>query len=173
MDRLVRDLLDLSSLEAGRLRLAPHPIDPASLVADVVAMQAPLADAAGVALVADAAPGVPDAVLDRDRIVQVFSNLVGNALAFTPAGGTVTVRCRPDADGLRFEVEDTGRGIAEADQPHVFDAFWRSPESRGGTGLGLAISRGLVEAHGGKIGFTSAPGRGTTFFFTVPRAAQT
>ncbi len=170
MERLIRDLLDLSSLEAGRLRLDAQPLDAAALVAEVVAMQAPMTDHAGVRLVADAPPDAGELVADRDRVVQVFSNLVANAIAFTPRDGTITVRCRAAGDAVRFEVADTGKGIAPSDQPFVFDAFWRSSDSRQGTGLGLAIARGVVEAHGGTIGVASEPGRGTTFSFTMPRA---
>jgi signal transduction histidine kinase len=170
MDRLIRDLLDLSSLEAGRFTLAVQPFDAAALVADLVATQAPLAEHAGVALASEVAPDAGTAAGDRDRLLQVLANLVGNALAFTPRGGSVVVRCRREGAALRFEVQDSGKGIPAADQPRVFDAFWRSGESRQGTGLGLAIARGIVEAHGGTIALASEPGRGTTFFFTLPAA---
>jgi signal transduction histidine kinase len=170
MDRLVRDLLDLSSLEAGRLGLRRRPVDPTTLVADVLAQQAPLAEYAGVALASDVPADAPWIAADRDRVQQVLSNLIGNALAFTPRGGSVTVRCRPEAGALRLEVADTGKGIAPEERRFVFDAFWRSQDSHQGTGLGLAIARGIVEAHGGTIGFRSEPGRGTTFHFTVPLA---
>jgi signal transduction histidine kinase len=170
MDRLVRDLLDLSSLEAGRLGLRQRPVDPATLVADALAQQAPLAENAGVALASDVPADAPWIAADRDRMQQVLSNLIGNALAFTPRGGSVTVRCRSEAGTLRLEVADTGKGIAPGERRFVFDAFWRSQDSHQGTGLGLAIARGIVEAHGGTIGFRSEPGRGTTFHFTVPLA---
>jgi signal transduction histidine kinase len=173
MDLLVRDLLDLSSLEAGRFKLAVRPLDPAALLIELLGQQAPLADHGGVALASDVSLPVPTIVADRDRIMQVLSNLIGNALAFTPRGGAITVRCRAAGDALRFEVADTGTGIAPCDRAHVFDAFWRSPDSHEGTGLGLAIARGIVEAHGGAIGFESEPGRGTTFHFTVPLAPPT
>jgi signal transduction histidine kinase len=171
MDRLIRDLLDLSSLEAGRFTLSPRPVDPAALVTDLLDQQAPIAEEAGVTLGAEVPPDAPAIAADRDRIAQVLSNLIANALAFTPRGGAVTVRCLPAGDALRLEVVDTGAGIAPSARPHVFDAFWRSADSHQGTGLGLAICRGIVEAHGGVIGFDSEPGRGTAFHFTVPLAS--
>jgi signal transduction histidine kinase len=170
MDRLIHDLLDLSSLEAGRFTLARAPVDAAGLLAEVVAQQAVLADQAGITLSAEPTPGAARVSADRDRVLQVLSNLVSNALAFTPRGGRITLRARPADGTLRFEVGDTGKGIALADQRFVFDAFWRSADSHQGTGLGLAIARGIVEAHGGAIGLESEPGRGTTFHFTVPLA---
>jgi signal transduction histidine kinase len=168
MDRLIRDLLDLSSLEAGRLGLRATPTDAAALVADALAQQAPLAEYAGVALVAEVPALVPRIAADRDRLQQVLSNLLGNALAFTPRGGTITVRCRSGDGEVRFEVADTGKGIAPEERRFVFDAFWKSRDSHQGTGLGLAIARGIVEAHGGRFGFESEAGRGTVFHFPLP-----
>ena len=171
MERLVRDLLDLSSLEAGRLALRPRAVDPAALVTDALAQQAPLAESGGVALAADVPADVPRIRADRDRILQALSSLVSNAIAFTPRGGAVAVRCRADDGALRLEVEDTGGGIAPSVRHLVFDAFWRPQDSHQGTGLGLAIARGIVEAHGGTIAFESEPGRGTTFRLTLPLAS--
>ena len=170
MDRLIHDLLDLSSLEAGRFTLTRAPVDAAALLAEVAAQHATLADHLGVALAAEPPEGAPRIAADRDRIQQVLSNLVANALAFTPRDGRITLRALPAPGAVRFEVEDTGKGIAPAEQGLVFDAFWRSEDSPNGTGLGLAIARGIVEAHGGAIGVRSEPGRGTTFYFTVPLA---
>lgn len=172
MERLIRDLLDLSTLEAGRFRLSVGPVEVEPLLADVVAQQAPLAEAAGVSLVTELAAGLTPVAADRDRVVQVLSNLVANALVFTPRGGTVALRARADDGALRLEVADTGRGIPAPDQRRVFDAFWRSDDSPQGTGLGLAICRAIVEAHGGSIGVTSAPGGGATFHFTLPCSAR-
>jgi signal transduction histidine kinase len=106
--------------------------------------------------------------LDRERVQQVLSNVVGNALQFTARGGSVTVRTTLEPDHARVEVRDDGPGIAPEDLPHVFDRFWKSG-SRRGTGLGLAIARGIVEAHGGRIWVESRLGEGSTFVFTLPR----
>ncbi len=170
MERLIHDLLDLSALDAGKFRVEPAPQEVAPLLADALSLLAPLAAEKGVRL--EARPPSAGAIrCDRERMLQVLSNLLGNALAFTPAGGRIEVRCEPGGGGdAVFSVADTGVGIPEEDQPHVFDRYWRSMASRRGSGLGLAIAKGIVEAHGGRIWFESRPGEGTTFHFTLPRA---
>jgi signal transduction histidine kinase len=114
---------------------------------------------------------IPDLWADRDRLLQVFDNLIGNAVKFTAPGGCITVGAGlRDGDAL-FWVSDTGPGIAMEDQPHVFDRFWQVRRTRRtGAGLGLAIVKGIVEAHGGRVWVESTPGRGSTFFFTIPTA---
>jgi signal transduction histidine kinase len=110
---------------------------------------------------------------DRERILQVLANLVGNAIKFTPPGGCITLTARPDGDGgmVTLSVRDTGCGIEPDQIERVFDRFWSTREGTvGGAGLGLAIARGIVEAHGGAIGVESEPGGGTTFRFTLPVA---
>ena len=107
------------------------------------------------------------------RILQVFENLLGNALKFTAPGGSVTVGAARQGSHVLFWVDDTGPGIATEDQPYVFDRFWRArPEKRSGAGLGLPIVKGIVEAHGGRIWVQSDPGRGSTFLFTIPQPAN-
>jgi signal transduction histidine kinase len=115
----------------------------------------------------------PPVRADRDRVLQVFSNLVGNALKFTPPGGVVTVGAAPEEGAVRFWVRDTGPGIAPEDVERLWDPFWQAdgPARSGGAGLGLAITRGLVEAHGGRVWVESQPGAGTTFGFTLGIAA--
>jgi signal transduction histidine kinase len=111
---------------------------------------------------------------DRDRVLQVLGNLIGNAIKFTPEGGTIKVRAeqRGAAEAL-FSVADTGPGIASDELPHVFDRYWQAKKkARCGTGLGLSISKGIVEAHDGRIWVESAPGQGATFFFTIPVEAD-
>jgi signal transduction histidine kinase len=107
---------------------------------------------------------------DRARLMQVFSNLLGNALKFTPEGGHIHVRAELEGEGaVRVSVADTGPGIPADDVPHLFDPFWQSKDGAAlGTGLGLAIARGIVEAHGGTISVDSRPGEGSTFTFTLP-----
>jgi len=115
--------------------------------------------------------GNPSRVLaDRSRIFQVFSNLVGNALKFTPKGGAIDVRGRLNGDEALFTIADTGAGIPPENLPHLFDRFWQARETRrAGAGLGLYIAKGIVEAHGGRLWVESKLGVGTTFFFTLPR----
>jgi signal transduction histidine kinase len=110
---------------------------------------------------------------DRDRLDQVLSNLLGNALKFTPAGGRVGLRAWQVDDFVQISVEDSGAGIPAQDVPHLFDRFWQGDRaSRAGAGLGLAICKGIIEAHGGRIWVESTLGRGTTVHFTVPCAAD-
>jgi signal transduction histidine kinase len=108
---------------------------------------------------------------DPLRVSQVVGNIVGNAIKFTPEDGSVTIRSVPNGNHVAFHVTDTGPGIAATDMDHLFDNFWQARNNdHRGVGLGLAIAKGVVEAHGGKIWCDSAPGRGSTFSFTLPRA---
>jgi signal transduction histidine kinase len=119
-----------------------------------------------------APPGLPPVEADRARMIQVFSNLVGNAIKFTPPDGRIEVAIHDTESGsVSFSVRDTGTGIAPDALPHVFDRYWQPEQTRGqGTGLGLAIAKGIVEAHGGRISARSRLGEGSTFFFTLPVA---
>ena len=171
LNRLVEDLRTLALAEAGQLPLQRTEVDPAALVERVVAKFHPLTVAKSVTLEVDAPPELALALMDSQRIEQVLTNLLANAIRHTPAGGTVSVSARSDQD-LVVEVSDTGPGIAPADLPHVFDRFWRGDKSRardrGGAGLGLAIARQLVEAHSGRIWVESEPNAGSTFGFALP-----
>jgi signal transduction histidine kinase len=172
MTRLTRDLLDLSALESGQLRISPQPESPAALVKSACAQHEVAAAARSVSLQGEAPADAPQVAADRDRIDQLFGNLIGNALRFTPAGGRILVTARPVADGVRFAVTDSGRGISDDDLPHVFDRFWQGKRSEGGgAGLGLAIASRIVEAHGGRIGVESETGEGSTFWFSLPQAS--
>ncbi|MGH2559996.1 MAG: sensor histidine kinase [Thermomicrobiales bacterium] len=167
---LVGTLLTLARADAGQLALSPAPFDLAATV-DLVAEQfAPQAAAAGVTLHRETNPC--PVVADEDLLVQVLVNLVANALAHTPPGGTVTLGCRFNSAAAHLWVADTGSGIALEHQARVFDRFYRVHPARsrahGGAGLGLSITRTIVEAHGGKIVLTSAPGKGTTVEVALP-----
>ena len=117
---------------------------------------------------------MPDVWADRDRLLQVFDNLIGNALKFTPPGGHIRVGAALNEDEVQFWVADTGVGVAAEDLPHVFDRFWQAHKAeRRGTGLGLTIVKGIIEAHGGRIRVESTLGMGTTFFFALPTADHT
>src|SRR5690606_15386849 len=115
--------------------------------------------------------GLPGILADRDRILQVLSNLIGNAIKFTPEGGTIEVRVDSGSEGVCFSVADTGPGIPAEDLPRIFRPFWQAEgRSLEGAGLGLMIARGIVEAHGGVIRVDSREGKGSTFSFTLPVA---
>jgi PAS domain S-box-containing protein len=170
MDRMIQDLLDVARIEAGQLRIDPWPSAPVDLVAEAIALMEPLADERGIRLAAAVVEACPVVRADRDRVLQVFSNLVGNALKFTPAGGTVTVGAAPEGEAaVRFSVRDTGPGIAAEDVERLWEPFWQAegPARRAGAGLGLPIARGIVEAHGGTVGVESQLGVGTMFWFTL------
>ena len=172
MDGLIDDLLEVSRVDRGAMALDLHDHAPDALVAQAADMLRPLAESAGLALDVrgDAAGAVVRA--DDRRIVQVLSNLVGNAVKFTPAPGAVELVTELGDEECRISVRDTGPGIPADQVPHLFGAFWQARHAdRRGLGLGLAIARGIVEAHGGRIWAESEVGRGTTFSFTLPFAA--
>jgi two-component system sensor kinase FixL len=169
MQRLRQDLLDVATIEQGGLSIEWDSWHPASVVTEALEAFAPLAAEKGIALAGEVEDGVPEVEGDRERVIQVLANLLGNAVKFTPAGGRVELRVQAAPDEVRFAVRDTGPGIAPENQAHVWDRFWKSRTSnRHGAGLGLAIARGIVEAHGGRIGLESAVGEGSTFTFTLP-----
>jgi signal transduction histidine kinase len=172
LSRLIVDLLDLSRIEAGRMELRLQPIAVAELVNDVVDGLRSIAGAKSVALEVRHIDGLPPVHADRDHLTQILTNLIGNAIKFTPGGGRVEVRTAPRESGVvHVSVSDTGCGIAAEDLPKVFDKFYRSasvlPEARG-AGLGLAIAKSLVELHGGQIWVDSVYGSGSSFSFTIP-----
>jgi signal transduction histidine kinase len=172
MDRLIRDLLDMASLQAGQVKLDPARYEVGELVREGLVLLEPLAIEKGIELRTRLPRERCWVCCDRERFFQVLSNLVGNALKFTPEGGTVTVEARAEGDFMRFSVRDTGPGIPAEALPHLFEPFWQAKDTaRMGTGLGLTISRGLVEAHGGWLEAHSEEGQGSLFSFTLPRAA--
>lgn len=175
-DGLIQDLQDVSRIAAGRLRVEQRPLAPAALLHEAAELFAPVMADAGVALRRDIPDTLPLVDGDPQRLQQVLSNLLGNAVRFTPEGGRVTLSARvlPAEGGggpawLRVAVADTGPGIPAADLPRLFERFWQAPRLlRAGSGLGLFIARGIVEAHRGTIGVDSTEGEGSTFWFTVP-----
>ncbi|RYZ42463.1 MAG: PAS domain S-box protein [Myxococcaceae bacterium] len=168
-NRLIQDLLDVARMEGSSLSVEREVLDVAPLVREAVELHRALAEAKSLHLVAIVPEGLPPVLADRGRTLQVFSNLMGNALKFTPEGGSITLRVQAEAGQVRFSVSDTGPGIPPEDQPHLFEPFWQAHARRKeGAGLGLAIVKGLVEAHGGHLGVESHPGAGSTFFFTLP-----
>ena len=168
MNRLVQDLLDVAKLEAGRVAISTRAVSVAPLVSEAASMLSPLADEHGLRLEAVVADGLQQVVADEGRVIQVLSNLVGNAVKFTQAGGTITIRAEDAPGGVRFSVSDTGVGMTTEQLSKLFGQFWQAnPADRRGIGLGLSIAKGIVEAHGGRIWVESTPGVGTTFHFTL------
>jgi PAS domain S-box-containing protein len=173
MNRLIQDLLDVASIEAGRLSLERGREAASSIVARALRMFDVEAESRHIELLSDAPTELPTLFVDGSRIVQVLGNLLRNALKFTPDGGRIAVRAAPIAGNVVFSVADTGPGIPLADQARVFDRYWHSRRTanKRGTGLGLSIAQGIVEAHGGRIWLESTPGQGATFLFSVPADA--
>ncbi|UJR87041.1 sensor histidine kinase [Sandaracinus amylolyticus] len=169
MERLIRDLLDLAAIQAGRLTIVEKPEDPREIIAEALELQEPLAREKELRLVADVALAPVAVRCDRERVLQVFSNLLGNAIKFCRRGETITVRAAVRDRELEITVADTGPGIAPAELPHVFDPYWSARRhARRGTGLGLYITKGIVDAHGGTIRADSTIGVGSSFTFTLP-----
>jgi signal transduction histidine kinase len=173
MSRLVGDLLDIVSIEAGKLAVATELADPIAVVTEAVEVFQAQATAGGISLVAEIVPPVPPIPLDSARLLQVLVNLLSNAFKFTPRGGTIVVHVECAEPDLRFTVRDTGAGIPTEQLMSVFERFVQVREDRRGMGLGLYISKCIVEGHGGRIWVESTLGHGSAFFFTLPlRAAS-
>lgn len=168
--RMIRDLLDVASIEVGRLSIERRQVALPPVLDRAVELFSREASERGVALRVAPMAAVPEASGDEERLVQVLANLLGNALRFTDRGGEVSVGARR-ADGfVEIYVRDNGAGIPPSELPRIFDRYWsvRRNAPKGGTGLGLAIARGIVEAHGGRLWAESEVGKGSTFRFTVP-----
>jgi signal transduction histidine kinase len=168
MMHLITDVLDASAIEAGRLSLTPRPEDSRTLVHDALDLLRPLAAAKDLTVRTDRADSI-GVSCDRERVLRVLSNVIGNAIKFCPERCTITIDVERLDHSVCFSVRDSGPGIAAADLPHVFDRHWHADASAGGgSGLGLFIAKGIVEAHGGRIWVDSKPGAGSTFCFTLP-----
>lgn len=171
LSRLVEDLRTLSLAESGTLTLHREPIDVDALVRETADSFGSQAEPAGVAIDVDVPSGLPQVDADPVRAREVLTNLIANALRYTPRGGRVSVQARRAGDAVAVDVRDTGAGIAPELVGRIFDRFYKSAESRG-AGLGLAIAKQLVEAHGGEISATSVLGEGTDIRFTLPVEAS-
>lgn len=174
--RLVNEVLDLTKIEAGQMKLAYARFPVARLLREAESILRDLADRSGIELAVDLDDLPPDLSMcaDEERVKEVLLNLMANAIRFTPPGGNVRVRARLDRERLRVEVTDTGIGIAPQDQERIFEAFQQVDPTRArerrGTGLGLSLARRFVQLHGGEIGVESQLGRGSTFWFSLPLA---
>ncbi len=175
LSRLVSDLRTLSQAESGRLNLSLAQEDLGELVDSIVTATLPEAARKSIGLSYEAEPNVPRAIMDRDRVSQVVTNLLSNALRYTSAGGEVKVAVSSDGGkAVVVSVADNGQGISSEDLPHIFDRFFRGSQPRtnrvAGSGIGLAVVKELVEAHKGRVWVESKEGKGSTFHFTVPAA---
>ncbi|WPB76868.1 ATP-binding protein [Archangium violaceum] len=167
---IVDDLLDLSRLQSGRVELEVRPVSTEAVLEAALAPHQVAADERGVRLSLEQEPGLERVEADPERLQLVLSNLVANAVRHTSRGGEVVARARQEGERVRFEVADTGEGIAPEHQQRIFEKFYRVPgASTGGAGLGLSIAQEIVQAHGGEMGLSSQPGVGSTFWFTLPR----
>lgn len=172
METLVKDLLDFGSIEAGTFSVAPS-VQPASeLLCQAVDLLSSLTAKKSLTLSAHPHDADVSVRCDRHRVLQVFSNLIGNAIKFTPAGGTIAVASAAEPDYVRFSVSDSGPGIPDGQVEHLFERYWQAQGGDGrGVGLGLYIAKAIVDAHHGKLWVDSVPGRGATFHFTLPLAS--
>lgn len=172
MNQLIQDLLDVALVEAGELRVEQARHSAATVAREAVDSQATIAADSKIEIRLEIDPNVRDVWCDCDhkRLLQVFENLIGNAIKFTEAGGRITVRAVSQEHDVLFSVADTGSGIEAESLPHVFDRFWQAATHARhmGAGLGLPVAKGIVEAHGGRMWVESVPGRGSTFYFTIP-----
>ena len=172
MNVLLEDLLDTSKIEAGRYTVRPVPLDVSQIFEEAYSLLAPLALEKGVDLSFNAEPGL-QINADPERLFQVLSNLIGNAIKFTPRQGIIGISAMSNDEEIVFSVRDSGEGIAPDQLPHVFDRYWTLTENNPtGSGLGLYITQGIVKAHGGRIEAQSELGRGSEFRFTVPKAPK-
>jgi len=176
MARLIEGLRDATMIEAGRFTIATAAEDITALIRDAVETLAPQAEGRRLRLIAELTAELDDELpavaCDRDRVLQVIANLVGNAIKFTPPGGEIRIAAARSDGAVRISVSDTGHGIPASQLPRVFDRYWRGHPDSQGAGLGLFLARAIVDAHGGRIWVESAPGAGAAFHFTLPLAAQ-
>jgi signal transduction histidine kinase len=169
MNRLIQDLLSVTTIEAGRLSIAARKMTVPDLFREASEMLEPTAREKSISLIVNVADDLPAVRADPARVLQVFSNLVGNAVKFTPAGGSITLSATRSDGRVLCSVADTGPGIPAAQIPRLFGKFWQAKRGDGrGVGLGLAIARGIVEAHGGTIDVRSEVGQGSVFSFSLP-----
>jgi PAS domain S-box-containing protein len=170
MDRMIRDLLDIASIDSGRLSIERQSVDAVILLVRAHALFEPMFTAKRIQFTLDVPERLPRIELDEDRILQLIGNLLSNAAKFTGPKGRVTLSARHTGAELIVTVQDTGPGIRRADLPHVFDRFWHGRQTVpvGGTGLGLSIAKGIVDTHGGRIWVDTEEGIGSRFSFSLP-----
>jgi signal transduction histidine kinase len=173
---LITELLDISRIESGKLRVRPEKIDAYDLVLNVLKSISPAAFGKDLKIDMDVPEGLPLVLADSERLFQVFDNLIINSIKFTPSGGKITIFAKEQDDFILFGVKDTGIGISEKDIKKIFEKFYRVDttfnKAIAGAGLGLSIIKSIIEIHGGQIWVESAPQKGSTFKFTIPKARE-
>lgn len=171
MMRLLEDLLDVSRMDAGHFSVNREAQPIGDIMGDVLEMLQPVAAAQGLSIMEDIVAPETQVLADRNRLIQAITNVTANAVKFTPAGGTISLATRNDAEMVTLEITDTGAGIPAHHLPHIFNRFYQveGGPTKTGAGLGLAIVKGIVEAHGGTVEVRSTVGEGTTFSITLPR----
>ncbi len=168
-DGLIQDLQDVSRISASRLRVDCRRVSLSEVVKESADVFEPVMEDAVVRFIRSIDDDLPPVLADRQRLQQVLSNLLGNAVRFTPHGGEIAISAQADDHCIRIAVRDTGPGVAPDDVPRLFERYWQAPRLlRAGSGLGLFIAKGIVEAHGGEIGVYSEKGKGSEFWFTIP-----
>jgi signal transduction histidine kinase len=172
LDHLTRELLDLSILDGGTSKSARLSVRLSALVRDAVEPLRLKVEARGVQLVVDVPPDAPPVDVDRLQVMRVLVELVTNAAAATPAGGTITISAAPAGDDVAVSIADTGAGIARANHDRIFEPFVRASGASGGPGLGLPIARRIAETQGGRLTVESPEGRGAAFTLTLPRTIK-
>lgn len=173
MERLISDLLDVARIASGTLHIIKQRHDVGTLLFEVFHSYEPMFRARDIQFTAGTPPETIETSFDRDRIVQVLSNLLANAMKFTPGGGMVTLLAEREATAVVFTVRDDGPGIAPSALPHIFERFWQiDSDARRGLGLGLHICDNIIQAHGGRIWAQSEIGKGSTFRFTLPNSTS-
>uniref|UniRef100_A0A7V4G790 histidine kinase n=1 Tax=Desulfobacca acetoxidans TaxID=60893 RepID=A0A7V4G790_9BACT len=173
LQNLVDDILSIVRLQSGKIELRRVMVSILPLIEHIIDHHRLLAEERGILLSQVLPPFDEEVFADPERLELVFANLITNAIRHTPAGGSIEIRAKADDEVVRFEVADTGEGIPMEYQAQVFDKYFQVPSGiRKGTGLGLAIAKNIIEAHGGEIGLESAPGQGSTFWFTLPKTAR-
>ena len=175
MTQMVNEIIELSRIETGTIKLKVEAVNLSHLAEDVIARLGPQASRKQVALTAELSSGLPSVMADRERIRQVLTSFTHNAIKFTPAGGKVVLSTRADGESVAAQVSDTGIGISKDDLPHIFERFFKADRSRSssGTGLGLAIAKHTVQIHGGSVSVQSEDGKGSTFRFDLPLKPKT
>ena len=172
--QMVNELVELSRIESDEVSLKLEPADLGAVVKQTAERLRAQAERGGVSLELDISPALGKAQADKERVEQVLVNLVHNAIKFTPPDGRITISAKAEGDNILVSVGDTGVGIPADDLPRIFERFYKADKARagGGTGLGLAIAKHIIEAHGGRIWAESVEGKGSTFTFTLPAAAE-